>query len=400
MTKHLLLIGCGFQGLEYIETAREMNMEISLMVDSQQLNIPNLDKVYRKADNLYYLSSFHEEEIVKKALDINKENEINGVIGYSEPHIRSACIVAETLGLKSPGLYATSVSQNKSFQRSIMENRGLLVPKNFTAYVPEVINHLDNDSLYVIKPLDKAGSIGVEIQRGSDLKNEKMLQELEFPVQVEEFIDGQEYSIETLVQDNEILFENITTKEILKGQYPIEKSHTVPSDISRTHQREILKVNSELIDLIKMESGIIHLEIKINNNQVYIIEFAVRTPGGYILNCINNAYNFNIFKAIIEIAIGEPPREINNESNRIGYAEFLTPVVNDKKRINSIKGISTIQSFPGIERFFTSMKEGECLSPIDSGLKRPGYYLATFSSYEEKSKTTEKVRETLVIEVD
>lgn len=402
MNQHLLFIGCGFQGLKYITQGKEMSdVKISLIEDKKKASIPKLSETYNLCDKVYYLDNLQTESIIQKGLDIHKHEPIDGIIGFSEPHIYSATLLAELLELPSPGLKATTLSQNKSVQRSYFKDHGALwIPFSHTVYECNDIEQIpDHFQKYIVKPIDQAGNIGIEILESYKELKEYLNTTHRFPLQVEEWINGEEYSVESLVHEGRVLFENITEKEVQKGRYPLELSHTIPANTESLLTSTMQQVNQEVIKHIKMKTGVLHLEVMCANDKVYITEFAVRTPGGYILDCIEHSYGIQIFAALIQLHLNQKPNLEKVEKPKVSVVRFLVPNISQSGMIQEVKGLSFLKDSKEIKDFYIDTEIDKPIHPIKNGLERKGYYLACFDSYEQKDLFMKQIEEELKVKI-
>ncbi|MFD0568372.1 ATP-grasp domain-containing protein [Kitasatospora gansuensis] len=78
---------------------------------------------------------------------------------------------------------------------------------------------------------------------------------------IEQFVKGEEYSVELLVREGEVLFSNVTGKLLFAGPRPIELGHTVPAAGISAELSELLVAQTEtVIRSVGFGSGIIHCE--------------------------------------------------------------------------------------------------------------------------------------------
>ncbi|WP_029269447.1 ATP-grasp domain-containing protein [Virgibacillus alimentarius] len=392
--EHILLIGFGIQGADYVYQAKQLGFYVSAIEHKSNKSFDPVVNASKEVDNMIWVNNLKKEHIIRLSLNINSHKPLDGIIGFSEPHIYTSVIIAETLSLPSPGLYATIVSQNKALQRDIFSKSNYIpIPKY--KLIHKEADELDFQGELIAKPVNSTGSKGVkQLSNRLELENYLKEQGREFPVLVEEFIDGKEYSIETLVENGEIIFENITFKETTDPPYCVEKSHTVPANIPKHVKDKILVVNRNVINTIKMNTGVVHLEVKYHND-IYVLEYAVRTPGDYILDCIELAYGFNVFKEIIKLNTRCSSLSINNIPNNVGYVEWVTP---SSGIIKKIEGIEKISQLPEIKNIVMFVNEKDTIGKITSSSSRAGFFISEFKDFNHKENKIKEIKELLTIE--
>lgn len=388
MPKHLLVIGFGQQGSEYITKAKQLGLHLSAVEHRNKQNDPALQPILAQVDAMHWVDHFQAELLVDLAVRIHRDTPLDGIIGFSESQIYPATLAAEALGLPSPGLYATTLSRNKALQRALLQKDGLPAPGFYLASNADELAALPAEGKHVVKPINQSGSIGVMlIEHQQDLRHYAGRDDVQYPVLVEQFVGGQEYSIESLVRNGQILFENITLKEVTPPPYCVEKSHTVPAPIPTALEQELLAVSRQLIGAVRMETGIVHLEVKHDGEQAYVIEFAVRMPGDFIMDCIGLAYGFSVFEQLIRLSLNEEP-QLPAEPPQVGYVEFITP---QPGLITAVQGLEEAANEPGIQRLAFFMTEGQHVGDVTSSLRRPGYYIGRFADHADWEQKRERM---------
>jgi phosphoribosylamine-glycine ligase len=105
-----------------------------------------------------------------------------------------------------------------------------------------VVAFAQDTGSFVVKPANRQASLGVVIVHpgespaeawrecvGADEGPQLARREFRWRYLVEEYLRGQEYSVEALVVGGEIVFSNVTAKRVLPGRHPIECGHVVPA---------------------------------------------------------------------------------------------------------------------------------------------------------------------------
>ena len=114
----------------------------------------------------------------------------------------------------------------------------------------------------------------------------------------EEYIDGFEVSIETLVQNGKSVFHNITAKTTYEENF-IELQHVAPAQLDPVIQQRLITNKEKFISALQVQDGVLHSEWKVENGQPYIIECAGRTPGDCIVDLISESYQFDFTTSFV-----------------------------------------------------------------------------------------------------
>lgn len=235
------------------------------------------------------------------------EYEVIGVMALRDAWVESSAIAADVLNVASPGLRAARVCRNKHLQRIYLSD-----------WAPSysVFRSGDNTEAIwekfpaVLKPLDRWGSSGVcRVNSHRDLQREAA----SFPrgeyLLVEQLIHGREFSVETLVQNGEILFSGATAKTTSEsgGKSFVELVHTVPGweEGDREWER-VQEVNSTVLARLDFRDGIAHAEYRIGGDGIYLMEVNARCPGDGIVSLYGLATGEPLEKPLVDIALAEP----------------------------------------------------------------------------------------------
>lgn len=241
--------------------------------------------------------------------------EIVGAYAVGDYLAEPTGILADGLGVRSPGLRGSRACRNKYLQRWYAPQLSppcLIIPsgERDSALLDTV------EFPAVVKPAARASSSGVAtVHDVADLRRRVAQYPEHEIVLVEPKVIGPEYSVESLVQDGQIIFASVTGKETTDSHADtfVELVHSVPA--SREDVREpLLDANRRLLELLAFENGIAHSEWRVGaDRRPVLMEIAARTPGDGLLVLYQLATGAPLEPEILRIALGEqasypPPR--------------------------------------------------------------------------------------------
>ncbi len=231
--------------------------------------------------------------------------DIVGVYAVGETLVEPTGLLADALGLPSPGLRATRVCRSKYLQRFYLPG-----------FSPEVVVLPSGDRSFdpaevvfpaVVKPATRHSSSGVATAADAAALRELLPQYPEHEtLLVERKVAGQEYSVESLVHDGEVVFASVTRKETTDAHADtfVELAHSVPAE--RTADTDaLLAANAELLARLAFENGVAHSEWRVDGTP-RLMEVAARTPGDGLLVLYQLATGAALEPAILRLALGEP----------------------------------------------------------------------------------------------
>lgn len=217
--------------------------------------------------------------------------------------------VAEKLGLACNSTAYSVIQTNKYEMRKALSSSGIPCP-NFVKVDIDFDKSVLNDFVFpiIVKPTDRSGSRAITRLESIDGINEAVKNacnvSFEHKAIIEEYISGNEYSIETITQNGKHQY-LATTKKLTTGSpHFIETGHIEPSDLTDKINEKAIQSIFCALDALHIENSAGHSEFKIDQDgNVKIIEIGARMGGGCIgsdLVYLSTGYDF--MKMVIDVA--------------------------------------------------------------------------------------------------
>lgn len=187
----------------------------------------------------------------------------------------------------------------------------------------------------VVKPVDMAGSMSVkkvtdfeELLRTVDAIWKAKPNDIGFYASgdliVEEYITGQEYSVEGIVHtDGTITFASITEKLLGPEPYFVEIGHIVGNQYDNQFSEHVFDYAEKVIRTLELNIGPFHLELRVTpQGKAVAIELAARLPGDNIVELIKLATNFDLAQAVLSEYL-DLPYLPSIEKNMVSAIAFI-----------------------------------------------------------------------------
>ena len=245
----------------------------------------------------------------------------------------------------------------------------------------------------IVKPRDNSGSRGVRLCRTPDELNESISEALEYSrmdsVLVEEFIEGQEYSIEGLHYDGKSEVIQFTEKKTTEFPYNVELGHKQPANLSNNQKCAIREIVAKIGDALLFENCPSHTELKINERGVFVIETSPRLGGDFITSkLVPISTGINIEDQLLHIALGEP---VDTKTGHVDKASGVCFLQLPCGNVQSVApAIDEVLQWPSVVEFKYSLKEGDVILPITSSLSRYGQFIVGAGIREEVDQFIDK----------
>ena len=267
---------------------------------------------------------------------------LQAIFSTSEYYIGSASSLARDLGLLYNSPEAINLCRNKYLLAGKLRQYNINCPKTIKIDSAEQINSIENNFCFpvVVKPVKGSGSVGVKLcfNKQEVFAHAKLLfndDNLESRcVVIQEYIAGEEYSVETLSFNQQINIIGITKKYLGEPPFFLEVGHDFPAQLSKDLTKKIEELVSNSCHKLGLLCGPAHTEIKIKNDIPYIIEINPRLAGGMIPEIINQATGIDLITQTINLLIGEKVN-LTKKNQQFSAIRFIVPKNNGT--IKSIK---------------------------------------------------------------
>ena len=380
MAKKMMILGASALQVPAIKKAKEMGYEI-ILVDYDP------DAVgFELADVKLVVSTLDQEEVLKQAR-IYKPDVV--ITSTSDGPVRTAAYVNEKLG-KQPDLsYEDSLCATiKSYMRERLKECHVPIPQYFVVSnekeFQNAVQALQGDM--IVKPADNAGSRGVVLIKkdaeSGKTQPEDTLAVYEYSksnsrngvVMVEEFMEGEEVSVEAMTVNGETTVVTITDKLTTPPPYFVELGHTEPSRHPAKLQEQIREITKQAVAAIRLQNGPSHTEVKLTKNGPKIVELAARLGGDFITSrLVPLSTGVDMVGNSVILATGGQI-ELAKKWDKGAAIRFIPGESGTIKQITVPK---EVYGFPGIEEIVLYNKAGDTSNGTKSSNDRLGHVIAT-----------------------
>ena len=245
----------------------------------------------------------------------------------------------------------------------------------------------------ILKPRDNSGSRGVIFCNNKEeletAFNETMQYTKLDSVLAEEFINGQEYSIESLHYNGKSEVIQFTEKKTTPFPYNVELEHIQPADLTEEQRNQIRKIIENIAVTLGFENCPSHTELKINERGIFIIETSPRLGGDYITSILTPlSTGINLEDQLLNIATGITVDTTTDRVERASAVHFFSLPEGTITSINSL--INKIKEMPGVEQFDFKLNVGDKVNIITSSLNRYGQFIVSGTNRQDVEEYIDK----------
>ena len=358
----IAVIGANYQYLSFYKQAKAFGYEIYSFARAVDDN-----PCWEIADH-HYDMAFKDRE---KILEVCKKEGVQGVTSFLlESALPCVYFVAEGLGTPCNSKECQEITANKYTMREQMRKCGVRIP----AYqaIRSRDEKIDIPFPVIVKPADSGGSRGVTLVRNQEELDKALTRAFDWSpnqiVMVEQFIEGREFSIESISYQGKHYILQITDKVTTEAPYFVELAHHQPADLTEKQRKGIKKLALQMLDALKIENSAGHTEIKMDATGIpYVIEMGPRMGGDYISSdLVRLSTGYDFVKGVLEMATGQFEEPVFVESKCSGVY-FLCEETKDKV----LPYIQNKEKYPFI---FDADIWGD-IQPVKCNSDRGGYFV-------------------------
>ena len=334
-----------------------------------------------------------------KVVEYNRQQPLHGVLTFVERLVPLTAEISEILGCRFVTPEIALGARNKMKMRAKFAMAGLPTPKSISLDAAERDFPSDFQFPAVIKPVMGFASLNVfRIESWDDLEWAKSIiakdnhPTLPHPGEaylIEEYIDGKEFSVESVVSGDKICHYEITKKVTCPEPYFEEVAHITPAHLSAFEREAILNSVEKGIRALGLNNCATHSEIRLSSKRgPVLIEVAARLGGDKI-------------PFLVELTTGASPsaaagraaldREIPSarEPNKYAGIVFFVPL---KSGISNKTITVPPDNVKGIVEFRCDVVAGQkVIAPPDQFFTRLGFAIVEGCSYEQVARELELV---------
>ncbi|WP_405616644.1 ATP-grasp domain-containing protein [Streptomyces sp. NBC_01508] len=292
------------------------------------------------------------EEWVAMARAVHAVDPVLAVGGLSETTQYLAAAVAQELGLPYASRRTIELSRDKYEMRRVLRARGLDGTESRVVSDARGIETFAAEYGYpiVLKPRDGQGKMGFSLLRDAGAVAGALERfETQTPhseMLVEQFLEGEEYSVEAFSEGGEHQVICVT-KKFKDPQTFVEIGHCVPAPVGPDAERAMTDFALQVLDAIEVENGPSHTEIMLGPDGPRVVETHARLPGGAVVNLIDMLTGVDLDELWIRQLAGDSVRmEVPGKPR--GHAASAFAVPKGPGTLRRIHGAAEAAGLPGV----------------------------------------------------
>jgi biotin carboxylase len=300
-----------------------------------------------------------EAAVTARVTEIARHVRIDRVECLWEPYMILAARLREVLGLPGLTVEQTLPFRDKELMKVMVDRAGLRTPRHESSTtVAGVWAAAERTGFPVIvKPIAGAGSADTyRIDSAEELETVLPMLRHVPRVSIEEFVDAEEYTYDTICGGGQILFENIS-RYIPRPLQSMQHEWISPITMSLrdTDAADLQggrKLGRGVLAALGFTDGFTHMEWYLKaDGEVVFGEIGARPPGARTVDVMNYATDADLFTAWAEaVTRGELTRDIEHQFNAASI-------------FKRAQGLGRITGYDGLDRLLA--QHGDHVAALD-----------------------------------
>ncbi|MBR1825750.1 MAG: ATP-grasp domain-containing protein [Alphaproteobacteria bacterium] len=295
----------------------------------------------------------------------------DAILTFDEHLVLQTSVIAQTFGcIATPIATIMHSSSNKLlFRKQYNQHNSkklLKMPieiltaeelsKKFPSPKNRVIKPLFGNNSYGVRKIsanENTADLATYLKQSWSEKQEECYKNFNETFLLEDYVDGRTFSVDGIVQNGVVHFAGINEFGYGPEPYFFQVSNTIPPDLSENKQSLCYTQIRKLLKKLHYNNTPFHAEIKLNNDKIYVIEIAVRAPGGQIMKGYEQAYGINFVRQVLNLYSG---KAVDFKPIKQRYVHQKGVFVYQECNIDNI---TLAASLPKLSEFVPIMHDGQ-----------------------------------------
>jgi len=268
-----------------------------------------------------------------------------------EPGMVLAAKLREAFSVPGMSVEQTQLFRDKERMKAALDAAGVRTPRHRRADTIDAVREAAEAIGYplMVKPIAGAGSADTyQVSAPKELERVLQLTRHVSEVSVEEFIDGEEHTFDTICIDGEIKYFNIAwyrPRVLISRSLQWVSPQTVTlRNVDRPDLEPGRRLGREVLDALGFRTGFTHMEWFLTpGGEAVFVEIAARAPGARSSELMNYGCDIDVYRGWAEaVCLGRFTQQVDRKYNSV--VVFKRAQGPDKGRIARIEGLGGLMA--------------------------------------------------------
>ncbi|MDQ0808177.1 ATP-grasp domain-containing protein [Priestia megaterium] len=326
-----------------------------------------------------------EETVLEKCLQLADQLEIISVFTMNEYRIPLASKISEVLQLKCHLPYEASLRcRNKKMARQKLNEAGVgEVQYRLVNSQSDLKAELKGiDFSLIVKPSNDSGSknvylcedeaeVSIALHNIVQSKKNIVGQSIDTDILIEEFLDGPEFSIESVTVNAQTTVIGITKKLVTPYPLSIEVGHDFPANLNADEENEIRSLVEQSLAVLGVDFAVTHTEVKLTDKGPRIVEVNARPGGDEIPHLVKAVTGMDLKALAFLVTLGKGIDSLDLSSSTVPSASIRFLLANQEGKVYFDEQFQSAS----IKEQKWYVNNGESVQRTESNFNRLGYFI-------------------------
>ena len=408
----LLIPSSSYRANDFMDAASRLDVEVLVGIDKE----PALSPSESSMVTLDFDDPDRAAEVIR---DFSTDTELSAVIAVDDVGTLVAAKASRLLEIPYNSVQSVEFTRDKYALRNMLATTDLPTPTY--SLIPVGLNE-DELALYienivfpvVLKPRNLSASQGViraddptdfvaaydEISTilSSDPSMINCSQEFRETILIEEYIPGEEYALEGLLDEGNLKTLALFDKpDPLTGPYFEETIYVTPSRLPVDMQLQVQATVQSACKILGLSHGPIHAEVRLNETRCYVIDLAARSIGGLCARTLSFGSGLGLEEILISHSVGAA---IETKGDAEGASGVMMIPIPSRGTYMGVQGLDRARAVEGIEEVTMSVAKGDSLVPLPRGNEYLGFIFSRAANPEAAEEALRQAHAFLEFDIE
>lgn len=393
--KRLMILGAAYTQTPLYQAARRLG------VRTIAASIPGDYPGFALAEESVFVDIADPEAVTEAAAKAGADGIATCGLDLGMRAIGAAC---ESLHLPGPSRAAAERAANKYEMKKALTAAGVQTARFFCIRNEEELEEAMDRLAFpvVLKAADLMGSRGIFRSDTREEARQNFRRSMAATRQeyclIEEFIEGELFGVEAMVQNGQFLFILPDNTEAFPGSVPTPVGHSVPFRGLESLGEQILEQTAKAVKALGLDNCPVNCDFIRKEGKVYVVELTGRSGATGLAELVGLYYGVDYYEMIVRLALGEPVASFFSEP--AAPPAILTHTLTADRRGILKKIVSDAADAEGVAELSFNVAPGDEVRPYTNGRDRIGQVILTGGSLRQCEKRLKKVLDGIRLDLE
>lgn len=392
--KKLMILGASYTQIPLYEAAKRLG------IHTIAASIPGPYPGFAYGDESAFVNIADPEAVTQGAKDLQADGIATCGLDLGMRAIGRAC---QELGLPGPSREAAEKASNKYQMKQALTAAGVQTARFYCIHNEEELEAAMDQLPFpvILKAVDLMGSRGIFRSDTREEARENFRKSMEATAQeyclIEEFIQGELFGVEAMVQNGRILFHLPNNTEAFISSTPTPIGHSVPLRELDALGDQIQQQTIKAIRALGLDNCPVNCDFIKRDGKVYVVELTGRSGATGLSEMTGIYYGINYYETIVRLAMGE---DVSGDFTNPPRRSCLTHTLGYHREGRVRRICNENPPLKGREELSFNIKAGDMVHPYTNGRDRIGQVILTDASLDKCQKRLEEILRKIHLELE